>query len=255
MKAVQPLEKSVRRVQSWKDWKNAWDSTERLEFLHSLLHFGFEAHLEDEEFTERVLFYLQVAEGWTMFTDSGSHQLARKAFEMLCLNYFKQVQSKNITLDRKPAELERDLRIHQALLIFFRPQAELDVCGRLPLVNVGLLTGHHAEIVKSFLPELIRLCWYNRNQRMQRYRPRYVEILASLGELELLTRRKAPNLDLEIDNQAMAKLEELALKPRPRLEGEPIIPNDVEHAAFLGSAEAQTLLILRVMRQGLRNFR
>ena len=52
-------------ITNWREWKEAWESTTRAEFLHSLLHFGFDARLQDfaTEFPARICFYLEAADG------------------------------------------------------------------------------------------------------------------------------------------------------------------------------------------------
>ncbi len=260
------LEKaSIKTVRTWKEWREAWDSTNQLEFLHSLLHSGFEIDIgidserDFKDHEDRILFYLRVAEGHSDRSLDSYHpvrKLAIKAFKVLCTSYFKSAAASNINRSLSRTSL-RELKIHEAVLHFFRPEEDLDVDGRLGLQNLPSPTGHHADIVSDFLSELIRLCWNHKvgwhepligRTPLRQHRPRYVEILMGLDMLDMLLLRRAPNLDLLMDDASMDKLRELALKPHRSLGGGVRMhPESVEHAASMGSKAAQTYLVLQAM--------
>lgn len=267
METKHPLfDREIKSIRSWKEWKEAWSSTNQFEYLHSLLHSGFEISIGLErnfsDHEDRILSYLAVAEGHVDNALEYEHpmrKLATKAFKVLCTNYFKSTAARNITYSLDRTSL-RELRIHEAILHFFRPVDRLDTNGELKLKNLQDLLGHNESIVADFLSELIRLCWNHRigwhdplivdHTPLRKHRPRYVEILTGLDRLDMLLSRKAPNLDLIMDETSMDKLRELGVKPWPLRDagGSFTSPRSVNHAASIGSRAAQTYVVLQGMR-------
>lgn len=79
VKSTHPLfqGKEVNHIQSWDQWLNLWNNMPILEVRHSLLHVGLKVpvgqrhwdsakrdYVPAENFDDRVLFYLRVADGW-----------------------------------------------------------------------------------------------------------------------------------------------------------------------------------------------
>lgn len=70
------LQGEMTHIQSWREWRELWDKNPCVEMRHSLLHFGLRVPLGihcgeetgwtrvNELYSERVLFYLMLADGW-----------------------------------------------------------------------------------------------------------------------------------------------------------------------------------------------
>ncbi len=61
------LQKEIRRIESWEEWKQSWEKAATQEEMVGLLHAGFHVGTMYEGFgiqSERVCFYLDVANGY-----------------------------------------------------------------------------------------------------------------------------------------------------------------------------------------------
>lgn len=137
------LSLEVQPINNWFEWLALWQESKTFEEKMGLLHCGFNVRMDGSGYletkydhTDRIIFYLSVANGWTdnsvlrlpdensfswengyyFGTDHNGNiirktpsemrqMLARKAFDMLCQNFFKKHNSKwnkreNIHLER-----------------------------------------------------------------------------------------------------------------------------------------------------------
>ncbi len=116
------LSREIRPISNWGEWLEYWQGAKTLQEMESLLHCGFNVMMYKDGWNEkpytdldRIIFYFTIADGWAdaygmlqLPADKTYHtgydlnrnkvekrsymlrgQLARKAYDMLCLNYFK----------------------------------------------------------------------------------------------------------------------------------------------------------------------
>lgn len=272
---VHPLvERKLKGIENWTEWKQLWEAATHAEQLHGLLHVGFDVDIRTyHELNERVRFYLAVADGHSAIysqslrreddpTDPHKKErstfgvlnrsdlrqkVARKAFKMLCLNFFR--------LPDKDGEVPswqnaiRDAETLRAILDFFLQEPDFAVSEK-PLSNIDRdLDSHLTEIICEKLLRLVKEGWLDGRDRgpetcehFRRARPQFVEILARLGKLDLLLQK-----EYEPDDACMAMLETIAMNPRFM----PIwrAPDSIDVAVAFGSKAAQTLTLLRIKRR------
>lgn len=130
---IHPLvAKETTDFKDWADWLKTWDANSNLEILLGLLHCGFKIVVKNgEEYAERALFYLRLADnhlyGYLFKKDCHEEArkqkqreaLAQKAFKVLCLDFLQETSD-----DRIPPWLHLtyvDTRFLPAVLHFFRP--------------------------------------------------------------------------------------------------------------------------------------
>lgn len=277
------LEKNIDCIVDWKEWKEHWRKETRADFLHSLLHFGFEVEVySHEEAVERICLYLDIANGafdYRTFrsyshgsggrppcrfgkdiTDRSDLQyiLSRKAFQMLCQQLFK-----NTSEDDVPSWLRitADQQVFSKLLWFLR----LDEDGRI--YNLFMADGHNAKIARNFAEEFCCFIWKCQEinsldyipdgirETFRKGMPSMIEILFGLRKLDLLLARKRYET---IDAECEEKLQELALSFKLYISSDGVShrkPKTVEEACFAGSQAAQVLLVVRTMRAEATKFK
>ncbi|MDD5043156.1 MAG: hypothetical protein PHD51_00605 [Patescibacteria group bacterium] len=279
-KPVHPLLKFVPRVwHSFEEWLKRWEQTtylaEKLGLLHGLL-VGEGWPIKDRH--QLVLFLLEVADGYN--NDSNFYcreeglygygngeknsvnrrAIAEKAFDVLCLNFFKGSE-KNYG---EPLWwwMVSDERLFEKVLWFLAPDRKnCQYLGRLYRLN------HSQEIFKKFLQDFSWLGWEYRQfvqkysdrwllppeeeteKRMIATRPQFIEILDTLGELHCLNGQ-------ELDPASIKKLTELALGRRchlPKISVEDNdtyrIPKSLEEAVLGGSVAAVIIVLYRIRQR------
>lgn len=91
IRSTHPLKQNkITHLQNWKQWMEIWNNNPCLEVRHSLLHFGLEMPLgqlhsketdwktTNETYSERILFYLSVADGWHLDPQSFALELPER---------------------------------------------------------------------------------------------------------------------------------------------------------------------------------
>lgn len=268
-------------VTTWNEWKELWKSKSPAIIRHGLLHYGFQVRTNTPgEYTERLLFYLQAADGhcdiWA-FKKIGEHQaemrtpfntaksmtaqdvyrvLSEKAFVELARNLFKN-SARTSDIPSWYDDIFNVPGIFEKVLWFFRP-AENEWWLR----NLGRhwdKAGVHYQEARDFLLGLSRMGWdfnlvrkYDKEARemLLGARPRLVEILAGLRQLDFLL-----GVENEIGENSLAKLEEIAMRqdlwlPSPSQarpwEEKRRKPVNLEEAIYGKSQAAHVLTALRV---------
>lgn len=140
---VHPLaNKEISYFGTWQEWRKKWEATSDLAQLLGLLQFGFDTITEDTVDNEdRIRFYLDVADGHGGIDNFGAYDpsrpdvqdqwfnamterkrkkvIAKKAFNVLCVRFFKNQNTKHghpswaILIVRMP-------KIFSSLVWFFR---------------------------------------------------------------------------------------------------------------------------------------
>ncbi|MBI1960919.1 MAG: hypothetical protein HYS43_01465 [Candidatus Liptonbacteria bacterium] len=304
------LTREIRPIRNWHEWLALWQAADNLQWMESLLHVGFGISLERAQYGEqeysgfdRVMFYLTIADGWgwtgrhslelptdgdakyRVGYDSNWHlveksarelrqQLARKAFDMLCLNFFKVELTEEVRgrFNGFWERLVASERLLPATQHFFR--AEKDRYG--DDVRIRNLSGrdersHNEQQAVNFLLNLARFLWMRREPELRYYsdekraeaeeerkrlaetrarvdaaKPWMVEILVALDKLDMLQ-----EWIFQLDEACLAKLKEIALRNKlsryqhPVMEDRPVATLD--EARYLGSSAAWFLARHEVM--------
>jgi hypothetical protein len=259
----------VRKPDSWNHWLARWnDSTVTNDELLGLLHGGMSYRGRPAVHVANVCFYLEVADGfedesnfdgrlgdssddWKMLRD-----LARKAFKVLCHNFFRNTTEWKSNLPSwagliaNPAVFERVLCFLGRRNSYGRLQNVPDKFAELAVAK---------EEVETFIPEF---CWFvlkngysaavegvpvkPEYQMFFDARPRILEIMDGARCLHLLLQNETvfayPALFL--DDASMAKLEELAMANRQG-EGEKKY-GSLQEAIYAGSKAASVFALLEV---------
>lgn len=268
------LQVETEFVTSWSEWKELWKSKLPAIVRHGLLHYGFQVRTGiPGEYTERLLFYLQAADGhcdiWS-FKTIGERQiemctpfnttkrmtpqdvnrvLSEKAFVELARNLFKNMGRRG-EIPSWYSDIFRVPGVFEKVLWFFRP-AENESWLR----NLGRHwdeAGVHYQEASDFLLDLCRMGWnfnYLRDndeearQMLVEARPRLVEVLSGLNRLDFLLR--VYRIEEKIDETCLTKLEELALGKNHELPSGKY--KSLEDALCGGDPQAaQVLMVLRL---------
>ncbi|MDI6778086.1 MAG: hypothetical protein QMD77_02745 [Patescibacteria group bacterium] len=265
-------------IHSWEEWKEYWKRTDLpVEFRHSLLHFGFQAEANyPEDFIDQVKFYLSLADGYrwednfidqkpenekfylqTCFGSLYPHEirqlLARKTFDVLCTNLFKDV-SKSWSAEPSWAEKVCNEEILKVILHFFRTTPAFDGRRFVNLTCPPYKMDNHEQTAAKFLLQLIELawpvggastqlleCWKHSMEMFERFYSSFIGVLDGLRRLDILLARYKI-----INNVCLSKLEELALGQDEQ--GEQKFKT-LEEANLAGSQAAEILILLRLKQK------
>lgn len=256
--------REIRPIHNWHEWLERWQAASTLEEMLGLLHVGFNVplqrfHYEEREYftTDRLIFYFSIADGWDdsyslqVTEDEGKEYgfgrdrgqviwklpcelrqyIARKAFDMICQNFFKVVELMENGIDEFANIWERVVvtePLFSVIKNFFR--VEERVSGGTGIRNLSRYgdRSHNEKQAINFLLNLVRfICgwkereihaWDARKEkkeaenvamriRLDTSKPWMVEVLSQLGELNLLRK-----WILELDKPCLAKLKEIALR-------------------------------------------
>jgi hypothetical protein len=294
------LLREIRPIRNWHEWLVLWKATENLEWMESLLHVGFSVSLERAENrepeydeTDRVSFYLTVADNWNdhfhfeSFEDRGKmyrvaddsdgnsvrkvpadlrQQLARKAFYMLCQNFFKIIlKGEGRYVDRCNEGWQRLVlspKLFPVIQNFFRSEKKRFGSGQgicnLPYRDNQ--SSHGEQQVVTFLLNLAKFlwglkpdtCYYGSDKeeaekklaetlaRVSEAKPWMIEVLVELDELDMLREWL-----LELDKACFAKLRDIALRSelvkRKHWVKEDRRVSTLDEACFAGSKAAWLL--------------
>jgi len=156
----------------WKKITEMWqDPNLPFEIRLSLLHYGFNVD-SGGTLKERLFFYFDLADGFDRHDFSvGWHErhdpsnsdrrkeIAKKAFQMLCLHFFKDPEKGKRCLWKE--YIAFDENVFKKMLWLFRPVGS----GSPSLVNdVGYdscrVGSHYLEIAQKFLDDFVKFVWY-----------------------------------------------------------------------------------------------
>ena len=245
------LSHEIRPIYNWHELLELWGVTTALQVMEGLLHVGFSVSLEkvswDEpaySYIDRLLFYFSVADGWAdhyLLKVSGEadtryelgwdrsgnfikksaselrQQLARKAFDQLCLYFF----NKELHPEHEagfsgiwPGTVASE-QLLPVIMNFFR--VEGSVIGRR-IRNLSRRRDSHTErVATNFLMNLAEFIWEwkavtARDQyldvrtRLDEAKPWMIDILVNLGKLDFLNKWIA-----DLDERCLGKLREIAM--------------------------------------------
>jgi len=273
----QLMAKNIGCIVDWKEWRKLWQEESRADFLHSLLHFGFEVKTYDEkEVIDRVCMYLDLANGAFDYRTFRSYPndrfmgynrfdkeittyqdlryiISQKAFQMLCQHLFK-----NTSEDDKPSWIWPVVlpQVFSKLSWFFRVDNEYQ-----DIYNLSDVTGHNAKIAKDFAREFCFFAWKcdefpladrlsdEIRETFRKARPSMIEIMFGLKELPFLLEEERYRT---FDEECEKKLEEMALSHELYLFPHAVVkhkPGTIEEACFAGSQAAQVLILLRKIQE------
>lgn len=243
-----------RVLYSWKEWTDEWKKAELLEFRLSLLHHGFDLqNLSGEDWLSRIMFYLDVADGHNSsclnFLDfslnssersqymTARGKTSRKAFQSLCLNFFKDKNS----LPSWTQVVKNLPDLMNKILWFLRPEEGI-------LKNIPETDDNYSRIAYAFATAFCKLIWessfppsWDRNPQLESARPQIIQILCTMGEADYFhkTANKYP-----MDIKSLFTLKQFVNDEVFVWRGETVKPSSLEEAMFYGSSAAKALHIL-----------
>lgn len=288
------LSRSIRPDLNWNELMERWQTAITLEDMLSVLHRGFRGGLFENRFpgervydqTDRLIFYFAIADGWE---DSSSLRLpgdemvprllmgydkhdrpmqkapcelrqvvAQKAFDMLCLNYFKTMPS--IKTGHEERDFHRDWenvaseRLFPVIQRFFRVKNR----KMRNLSHLNDRRSHNEWLAAEFVINLAKFIWEWREYeishwssheeetkkfnmetrfRLDASKPWTIEILSALGRLDVLQQWM-----FELDKECLKKLKEIAMSNKFSEYREPVRENrpvaSLDEACYLGSPAA-----------------
>lgn len=278
--------KELRLIPTWSEWRKLWEAEVHPECLIGLLHIGFDVPL-DTEVSDRILFYLSIADGhasgigsWEeerrelSYTSFGRHitwarirqRVAQKSFQELCRRVFKNTEPR----DRVPswlATLTSDsYRVLNAVLAFFLE------CDPVWIQQGQLLRNlprdakcHECGIAVSFLTDLCTFAWNSFllpnygdgpaiEENLRQRRPQLVRVLAGLNNLSFLEEMSSEDLD----DACCEELKRVALGEKLHLPTGPDwretfrLPETLEEAVVGRSKAARVLLLHMIWQKELK---
>ncbi len=298
--ATNPL--SSRKVQpicNWCEWLERWKVAGTYQEMLGLLHCGFDVSLEkdrhrEKEFDQidRLIFYFEIAEGWADHSyflptyqyqekyqvgydeygnvqmKTGSElrqQLAQKAFDMLCGNFFNAEQYEDIHTESFGwvwTEHVLSARLFPVIQNFFRVKETEGDRVRLCNFSHSFLDrkSHKEKVAVAFLLKLAQFSWKwrephldclrDRTEQEQKYsairlrlesaKPWMIEVLASLKQLNILEKWL-----FGFDQACLDKLRELAMGNTLTHYHQPVNEDrkvlTIEEACLVGSPAAWLL--------------
>jgi len=259
------LSREIRPLSNWHEWLVRWQAAVSIEEMLGLLHVGFNVSIGRHEHGEqeyddidRLVFYFSIADGWndhyllefptdqekyphTFNSEQGSpgklrQQLARKAFDMLCLNFFKVELLGGGRYGDSLADIWESVvvseRFFPIIQNFFRA-GKRRYSDSVSIRNLSYRgsRSHNEEHAVNFLLDLVRFIWgYKTSEpswrsdeelkqvrkdnavmrsRLDASKPWMVEVLVCLDKLDLLR-----EWILDLDKPCLEKLKEIALRNR-----------------------------------------
>jgi len=287
--------RKIRPIHSWHEWLQRWQVAVTLEEMSGLLHVGLDVpenrypNETQYSYFDQVTFYLTIADGWAdrypflvaegdtdyiigrdkygnVIQKTSSElrqQLARKAFDVLCTNFFKLEEHKE--RNGSVANWIDEIISGQILLSlqeFFRSEKS-QLGNRIRIRNLSERAenrSHGEQQVVDFFIVLAKSVWEwkeedvpswrdaaekngiaRRNDEMRsrllNAKPWLVEILSQVDQLDILEKWL-----LKLDRACLVKLEEIALRGELRRFDHPVSEDrrvaSTDEACFLGSKAA-----------------
>lgn len=296
--------REIRPFHNWKEWLDRWQAAVCIEEMLGLLLVGFNVSLENHVYGEkkydlidRLIFYFTIADGWDnhyllevpgeekrkygfgcdkdgYVTEKGQSELrqvlAQKAFNTLCLNFFKANLKKCDMTEREKNQSKYfwetvifSEQLFPVIQNFFR--AEKEECGndfRIRNLSNGSYRlehqSHNEQQTLNFLLDMATFIWEWRERevyshsshkddeikwnvemrsRVDESKPWMIELLAGFNKLGLLRK-----WILELDNECLAKLKEIALRNKLSRHlypvGEDRLVATIDEACYAGSEAA-----------------
>lgn len=270
---IKPLIKvKIRPIHNWYEWLELWQlatNHECLEWLESLLHTGFNGNVSFDkadyyekpyDHIDRLIAYFTIADGWpkhyqfensdgndnsyfTGYDKSGNsvrkstselrQQVARKAFDMLCLNFFKEEEYR---YEESESNFWWKVVLSEKLFPVIQNFFKIEkgrYNDRIEIRNLYHQTdklSHNEQLAVDFLLKLANIIWgwkeleteswwkedrkkaiekYNMEKRtyMDAAKPWMIEILVQLDKLDILRKWM-----FKLDQPCLDKLREIALR-------------------------------------------
>lgn len=289
------LEKDLTYIKDWEGWKELWEGESQAEYLNSLLFFGFDISANENEAVERLCLYLEIADGtgrssnFVKENEEGEDEyfrlrflnpcktfiqreyengiktkaefremLAKKAFQVLCLKFFKNTSKEGYLPSWHKELLDPD--VLAKLFWFFRSENQW-----------RWLDDHHLKIVNNFGYDFCLFVWNHANgkyrfgfnypreideETIALFRsvcPDVITVLARLHKLDFLMSRDRYE---EVDENCLDRLKKLSLNNvlcLPKIDSswgnEHRKPKDIKEACLGGSQAARVLTILQIQQK------
>ena len=299
-----PLTREILPIANWHEWLKLWHEAKNLQVMEGLLHVGFSmvmgrmAHDESEYgYEDRIMFYFFNADGWfdnNLLKSSGQsdyeylvghdingnsisknqselrQQVAVKAFEVLCQNFFKikidprytddlgrfwgelVFSEKLFPLIQKFFRVEKERYGDHIIIRNLRPRPPREGWSHSEQLVVDFFVGIAGFIFKWREPGIDS--WVKEPERsekkkiiaekcarMAEAKLWMIEILNRIRRLDVLRERM-----LELDKPCLAKLKEIAMRAKLNDTYHPIekdrLVTSLEEACYAGSKVALFLL-------------
>lgn len=247
--ALQP-----KPIWNWNEWlvrwQLAWDRQD-FETLESLLHNGFGGNVsfnqsgyyeKKYDHIDRLIAYFTLAEGWADYyllksptEEEGWHrfgydqngnqaskstsdlrkQLAHKAFDMLCQNFFKEEKYRHEESEIYFWRMVFSERLLPIIQNFFRTE-KASIGDRIEIRNLHPPRfenrSHNEQLAVDFLLKIAELIWKQEKlSRLDEAKPWLVEILVQLDKLDVLRQWM-----FKLDQPCLDKLREIAMRSKLR---------------------------------------
>jgi len=290
-------QQEIRTISNWHEWLAHWEKAETFQWKNSLLHDGFTISLERAQYGEkeydeidRIAFYFDIADGWAdeylhklptdgtkeyfLGYDENWHKivknpsqlrqlLALKAFDVLCLNFFKMKLGEG---GRRGEQFNHEWasqivseRLFPIIQNFFRIEKgqNNDEMRTRNLARL-LKQSHNERQAVAFLLNLAKFLWVweapdttywgplkdEEDKRFAEMRVRVdtakvwmTEVLVNLDKLDVLR-----EWILELDKACLAKLKEIAMRSMFELGLHPVTEDrpvaTLDEACYAGSMAA-----------------
>ncbi len=296
------VSRDIRLIFNWAEWLKFWVSAETLEQMIGLLHIGFNVPMRliygEKEYgdKDRVVFYFATANGWADHSllrkpkdgdkicyigydkygnevvkhPSEARQIvAKKAFDMLCQNFFR-LQGENTDSYRRRAEEEQrwncllkgviaSQKLYMAVSSFF----SLDSKASSDFPRIRNLTesrevSHGEELARDFLVRLAEFIWgwkefeistyaseddranvekrnISMRARVEEAKPWSIDVLVILREIHRLNK-------YELDDVSLERIREIAMSTKisriyHRVSEDRLV-STLEEACYCGSQSA-----------------
>jgi len=283
------LDKKIMTTANWHGFLVRWFATDDAETLESYLHGGFKKSMEQFDYREnkydeidRIIFFFSIADGrtderllrvpedkdrkcflgynlawnetWKQPSELRQH-LAEKAFNMLCLNFFKTEVEKRGRDDEFGDfwhRLIRDDRLLPVIQNYFRVEKHWSRGISLRNFDYRADVPHIEQQAVNFLLKLARFIfnWKEPNSifrtseenkkifltvkaRVDAAKPWLIEVLSQLRQLDALRK-----YILDFDQPCLDKLKEIALRTElleDHVVGDKRLVADVDEACYVGS--------------------
>jgi hypothetical protein len=276
-------------IRDYGEWCALVDKAEYVEQLYGLLHIGFKVSASYDEARERIIRYLEYADGHlgvdTFQTPeerqrarySGPHStplgigwpsgtlhvVAQKAFKILCRDFFGNPERKDYQIpgvNYRPSWDQEILYrpVLEKVLWFLRLDESPIRTRRLRNLKgysdyereVGK---HYLKVGENFAYDLAQYIFRRSDECSDAYRellnefkPAAVDILYSLGKLDILLHDDYPS---RMDQRCLLRMQELAMREQIYTGGDLRAVESLGEACLAESQAAKILLLLGIMRQ------
>ena len=258
------LEKQDHYVEmEWSRWITHWNQVDEPQIGIGLLHCGFSTKIRDRsEETERLCFYLKLADGHAQMDPAFGPRLRRKAFECLAYNFFFRGPAYTAAL---PPDALR------TLLWFLRPDPKSFPKEEGGLYNFWRRRGQEdasdkaLDLTMSFLTKLIQMIWHGTFFESKYWRlngetlclaraakPQLLEIVHAAKGRQLMVLVRDQNVYgftvdwNSFDQPSLDKLKELGLAQEDWFNGKRRKANSIQEAIYLNSIAAQLYILCEI---------